>query len=695
MTAPTTDATEMVKSKSRAFTPGVFWPSAILIVIFVFLAIFYSEGTKEHIDAISSAVVDNVGWYYILAVSGFVVFALAIAFSRKGDTILGADDAKPEYSRVSWFSMLFAAGMGIGLVFWGAAEPLNHYGNPKPGGSLSGALDETTVLTDFEKQERATDAMNTTFLHWGLHAWAVYVVVGLAVAYAVHRKGLPVSMRWTLKPILGDRVNGRLGDVIDVIAIIGTLFGISTSLGSGVGQVGEGLNFLWNWEVTPGMLVALVIIISGLAALSVATGLDAGIKFLSNTNLVLAALLMVGVFTLGPTLFISNEFVSGLGQYFQNFIGSSLETLSFSGAEGSSWLQGWTVYYWGWWISWSPFVGIFIARISKGRTVREFIAGVLLVPTLITFIWFAILGGNGLYQEVFGDANLAASLIGDEGTITNASALFAVFESMPIASILSTIFCVVAIILVIIFFVTSSDSGSYVMSMIATGGNPNPALRVRLTFATLAGAITAAMLGWSDDSAAALSALQNLAILAALPFSVILILMCWATWKELRAEQMLRRWAERVEFAKTLSDHVSSEVTTGIYDEISSHRTKARPIETTVDLRRFFERLSRKRAESAEEASGSVAVKTQDVYEVPDVATGPEGPTTAEIAADYEAYLNTAGFISTSSEPETDEAEAAAQADEAAGDASAQSDDEGTERFQPPEPPAGEGGTSA
>ena len=503
---------------------------------------------------------------------------------------------------------LIAAGMGIGLVFWGAAEPLSHLGKPAPSSNAANATD------------RASEAMTKSFLHWGLHAWGIYVIVGLAIAYAVHRRGLPVSIRSTLRPIFGDRVNGKLGDVIDVIAIIGTLVGIATSLGFGVKQVAAGFDFLAGWHIDNGMLILLVVVISGMAALSVASGLDAGIKFISNLNLVLAALLVVLVAILGPTVFLFNGFVTDSGSYFQNFISMSFETHPYAGAKGAEWLSQWTVYYWGWWISWSPFVGVFIARISKGRTVREFVLGVMLVPTLVTFVWFAILGGNGLYQQMFGDKNL----IGPDGTVNVDIALFRVFEGMPIGGVLS----ILAMIVVIIFFVSSSDSGSYVMSMLSTGGNPNPPLATRLTFAALSGAIAAVMLGFGD-SQEGMKALQTLSILTALPFSVVMVLMCWALWKQLAAEHAIRRRLRGEEFARAIVTDVSGTLRAEIFDELTTHSRKAkpRPIETTVDLHKFFTRLSRQARKREYESKVSEVLAAQTGTEEIPIAVEEDLPT--------------------------------------------------------------------
>ena len=604
------DEAELEASSSRsrvslALRYQVFWPSVGITLAFVVLAALWPKSVNDVIARISKVVVTNVGWYYILAVALFVVVGFALAFSRKGDTVLGPDDAEPEYSRTSWFSMLFAAGMGIGLVFWGAAEPLSHLGKPAPSSNAANATD------------RASEAMTKSFLHWGLHAWGIYVIVGLAIAYAVHRRGLPVSVRSTLRPIFGDRVNGKLGDVI---AIIGTLVGIATSLGFGVKQVAAGFDFLAGWHIDNGMLILLVVVISGMAALSVASGLDAGIKFISNLNLVLAALLVVLVAILGPTVFLFNGFVTDSGSYFQNFISMSFETHPYAGAKGAEWLSQWTVYYWGWWISWSPFVGVFIARISKGRTVREFVLGVMLVPTLVTFVWFAILGGNDLYQQMFG----AKNLIGPDGTVNVDIALFRVFEGMPIGGVLS----ILAMIVVIIFFVSSPDSGSYVMSMLSTGGNPNPPLATRLTFAALSGAIAAVMLGFGD-SQEGMKALQTLSILTALPFSVVMVLMCWALWKQLAAEHAIRRRLRGEEFARAIVTDVSGTLRAEIFDELTTHsrRAKPRPIETTVDLHKFFTRLSRQARKREYESKVSEVLAAQTGTEQIPIAVEEDLPT--------------------------------------------------------------------
>jgi choline/glycine/proline betaine transport protein len=511
--------------------PKVFIPAAVLLLLFVVLGAAMPGRMGTLISAANTSVVTDLGWWYVLIVTGFVVFSVWIAVSPMGSIRLGKDGEDPEFGLTSWFAMLFAAGMGIGLVFWGVAEPLMHFATPPPG--VGG--DDANL---------ARNALDVTYLHWGLHAWAIYVVVGLAVAYAVHRKGRPVSIRWALEPLLGKRVIGRWGDLIDVIAIVGTLFGVATSLGFGVSQIGAGLAYLGVVdEATTPLLVLLIFGITAVALTSVVTGIDRGIKWLSNINMALAGLLLAAVLLLGPTVFLLSDFVQQIGSYLQNFLRLSFNTLSFRGEEGQAWLSGWTTYYWGWWMSWAPFVGVFIARISRGRTVREFIAGVLLVPTLLTFLWFAVMGGSALYRELFGNGGM----VGDEGAVSADTALFQLLDGLPLAGLLS----IVTIFLIAVFFVTSSDSGSYVVDMIASGGDPNPPVWSRAFWAGLEGVIAAVLL-----VAGGLAALQTMAILVALPFSIVMVLMVFATTKALMADhRAIVRRRERA-LAERIADQV-------------------------------------------------------------------------------------------------------------------------------------------
>lgn len=525
-------------SRFTMAAPRVFLPSAGLLILAVAIAAIWPKRVGSWLATANTTVVQDLGWWYILVVTGFVAFAIWIALSPMGEIVLGKDDEEPEFGLKSWFSMLFAAGMGIGLVFWGVAEPLNHYASPPPGSDTGGG-----------KAEAARTAMDTTFLHWGLHAWAIYVVVGLAVAYAVHRKGRPISLRWALEPLLGRHVLGIWGDLIDVLAIVGTLFGVATSLGFGVTQVGAGLSYLGVVdEASTTLLVGLIAVITLIALASVVSGVDKGIKLLSNINMGLAAGLLLLVLILGPTVFLLSDFVTQVGSYLENFVKMSFNVRPFE-PNGAEWLSGWTTYYWGWWMSWAPFVGVFIARISRGRTVRQFIAGVMLVPTLITFLWFSVLGGSGLYREVFGSGGL---IDGDGGVSTN-TALFQLLDGFPMGPALS----VLALFLIVVFFVTSSDSGSFVIDMLAEGGNLHPPVWSRVFWASMEGIVAAVLL-----VAGGLAALQTTAILVAAPFSIVMVLMVIATSKALLAENRViqkrkRKWLTE-EVAEKVADDARS-----------------------------------------------------------------------------------------------------------------------------------------
>ncbi|MBQ0862210.1 BCCT family transporter [Streptomyces sp. RK75] len=497
--------------------PRVFWPSAVIILIFVVYSTALSKSAQNLIGRVQEGIVGDLGWFYTALVSLFVIFALWVGIGRYGDIKLGKGKEKPEFGLGSWLAMLFAAGMGIGLVFWGVAEPLNHLTAPRPG-------------TGKGEAERSEFAMVQTFLHWGIHPWAIYIVVGLAVAYAVHRKGRPVSIRWALEPILGKRIKGCWGDAIDVIAIVGTIFGVATSLGFGVIQISSGLESQ-GWVTNPdkSLQVTLIIGITLLATVSVVTGVSKGIKWLSNINMTLAGALMLFVLIAGPTLFILNLFIQDIGAYLQNVLMLSFDTGAVHGGEGTAWVSSWTVFYWGWWISWAPFVGVFIARISRGRTVREFVCGVLLIPTLLTFFWFAVFGGSALHRETFGDGGL----VGQDGTVGTDSALFQLLDTLPGGAFVAG----ATILLIVLFFVTSSDSGSFVVDMLASGGDPNPPVWSRVFWSFSEGALAIALLVASGTGTASLTTLQTAAIITALPFSLVMIGMCVATVKSFRQER--------------------------------------------------------------------------------------------------------------------------------------------------------------
>lgn len=536
------------KSRASSLAPWVFFPSAGILLLVVLASIIFPEKTGDVLSSAQSNVVSSIGWYYTLIVSGFVIFALWMGLSRFGDITLGDPDEAPEFGLGPWFSMLFAAGMGIGLVFWGAAEPLTFFDQPKPGVEGSDA-----TLADA--------AMTQVFLHWGFHAWAIYAVVGLAMAYAIHRKGRSVSLRWTLEPIFGDKVQGRLGDVIDTLAVVGTVAGVATSLGLGVQQITAGMAHLGVIDQpTDAIRVIVIVVITCLATLSVVSGVGKGIKWLSNANLALAAVFMVLVALLGPTLFLLRDYVQNIGNYFANIIPLSFETAPL--VEGGTAFQAaWTTFYWGWWISWAPFVGVFIARISRGRTIREFIAGVLLVPTLVTTIWFTALGATAISREI-NNGDLAG------GTPENV--LFDLLNTLPAGGLLAG----VAIILVTIFFITSADSGSLVVSMLSTGGDHEPPIWSRILWAGLCGAVAIGLL-----LAGGLSALQTGAILTAVPFSVVMIAMAYATYRALKVEHReIRRLARKVrerEFRAELTEHVTTQVTGELVDNFDEHLAEA------------------------------------------------------------------------------------------------------------------------
>ncbi|ROZ63309.1 BCCT family transporter [Kocuria soli] len=551
-----------VKIGKFGIAPRVFWPSMLVILAVGFVGVAFPERTGTVFTSVQGWIVSTLGWYYMLIVGGFVAFTVVVGLSRMGDIRLGRDDEEPEFGVFSWFAMLFAAGMGIGLVFYGVGEPLTYATvSPKPG--WEGSEAELQGL-----------AMAQTFIHWGLHPWSIYSVIGLALAYAIHRRGRPVSIRWALEPLLGYRVKGWMGDAIDILAIFGTVFGVATSLGLGVQQISAGMAAMGIVDSTDNtLLVILIIVITFLATLSVVSGLGAGIRWLSNINLSLAGLLLISMLVLGPTVFLLQNFVESLGVYLANLMQMTFDVGAYQrGEEAASWFTGWTIFYWGWWIAWSPFVGVFIARISKGRTIRQFVAGVLLVPTIVGFLWFAVMGGSGLFRQMYGEGDLVA-----DGAVSVESALFQVLDGLPLGSILS----VIAIILVAVFFITSSDSGSLVVDMLASGGHPNPPTWSRVVWALLEGFLATGLL-----LAGGLEALQAGSLITALPFSVVLILMCVSTIQALVVETRARDHIKRRQEMDRLRDYVTEELT-GNLEEFPE-------FESYVD-RRIDYRISRTR----------------------------------------------------------------------------------------------------
>ncbi|WP_457967331.1 BCCT family transporter [Arthrobacter sp. D1-29] len=544
--APKARAGNQPRDGNQKLARWVFWPAAATIIVFVLFATIYPAAATGLFGAIQDNVIRWFGWYYVAVIALFVAFALWIGLGHYGNIKLGKDEDEPEFSVMSWFALLFAAGMGIGLVFFGVAEPLNHFASPRPG-------------VEGSPLELAQQAMTQTYLHWGLHAWAIYVVVGVSIAYAVHRKNHPISIRWALEPLLGHRrVAGAWGNLIDVVALVGTLFGVAASLGLGVLQISAGLEQVNIVQATTMTQIGLILSIITLTIVSVVSGVARGMKWLSNTNLVLAALLMLVVLFTGPTLFLLREFVQSIGHYLQNVVGLTFNTLAFSGAEGEAWQAAWTTFYWGWWISWAPFVGIFIARISKGRTVRQFVAGVLLVPTTVGFLWFSVLGGAAIHRELFG----GGGLISQDGSVDTEGALFNLLGSLPGGAVLT----VGAILLIAIFFITSADSGSLVMGMISTGGDVEPKNWLRVFWALSAAAVAIALLLSNG-----LQAIQTAAILTAVPFSVVIVLMCISTAKAFHREHAILMRAQRKLARDQMTAHVTEQVQDSVHDSVQEH----------------------------------------------------------------------------------------------------------------------------
>jgi len=488
----------------------VFWVSAVLVLVFVVITLIAPEGAKEVFDASKSWSLQNFDWLFVVGGNIFVLFCLYLIFSPMSKIRIGGETAKPEFSRMSWFAMLFAAGMGIGLMFWSVAEPTAYYTDWY--GTPLGVAPNTPAAADL--------ALGATMFHWGLHPWAIYAVVGLSLAFFTYNKDLPLSIRSAFYPLIGDRAWGFWGNFIDVVAVLATLFGLATSLGFGAQQAASGLNFLFDIPNTINTQIAIIIGVTSVAVLSVVRGLDGGVKILSNLNMGLAVILLLFVLIFGPTLAILVAMYNTGSSYLTNILPLS----SFWGREDETFYHGWTVFYWAWWISWSPFVGMFIARISKGRTVREFLTAVLIVPTVITVVWMSVFGGSAL-EQVQNNIGELANGVGDVSL-----AMFHMFENLPLTGIISF----VGIVLVLVFFVTSSDSGSLVIDSITAGGKVDAPVPQRIFWAVIEGAVAGALL--FGGGADALGALQAAAITVGLPFTVVLMVMCVSLHMGMRHE---------------------------------------------------------------------------------------------------------------------------------------------------------------
>ncbi len=520
--------------------PQVTIASSAILIMFILLTLMF----KHQAASVASSTLDYIsstfGWFFILAANVFIIAAALFAFSRFGHIRIGGNDAKPEFSTPAWFAMLLSAGMGIGLMFWSVGEPMYHYASPSP------------MFLGIEGQtpEAAQAAMGVTYFHWGIHPWAIYAIVGLGLAFFAYNRGLPLTIRSIFHPILGNKIHGFWGNLIDVLSVLATLMGLATSLGLGVKQVNAGLHHLFGLSISPTIQVALIAIITLFATASVVAGLDGGVKRLSELNMGLAGLFMLFLLIAGPTIYILSGFTQNLGFYLTHFAELSLWTETF---RETNWQGSWTVFYWAWWISWSPFVGMFIARISKGRTVREFILGVMLIPTLLSFIWMSVFGGSALSLQTKGIADILSAVNADVST-----ALFAMLEHFPLSGLLS----IVGIILVTVFFVTSSDSGSLVVDHLTSGGKLDSPIPQRVFWAVMEGVVAAVLL-----IGGGLTTLQTASITTGLPFAVVLLLIIYALYVGLRQELYVED-AVKNKLENVIEEHRLTEVVTSVTESM-------------------------------------------------------------------------------------------------------------------------------
>lgn len=485
---------------------GVFVWSSSLVLLLVVITVSFPDYMETFFSTLQSTIVDTAGWFYVLAVAGILVAVTYLCVSRHGHIKLGPDHAQPDYSNLTWLAMLFSAGMGIGLMFFGVAEPVMHYMAPP--------------TAEPNSVEATSEALKMTFFHWGLHGWAIYAVVALILAYFAFRHNLPLTLRSALHPIIGDKIYSWRGDIVDVFAVISTIFGVITSLGFGVLQINSGIDYLFDTGISTGLQLGIIAFITGLALISVCTGLDRGIKWLSQANMVLAVLLLLFVFVLGPSLFLAQALVQNIGNYLSDIVHNTFNLFAY---QKTDWIGGWTIFYWAWWLSWSPFVGLFIARISRGRTIREFLTGVLFIPSGFTFIWMTVFGNSGIELINSGAMPELADRVSADASL----ALFTFLETLPFTQVISFI----ALIMVIIFFVTSCDSGAMVIDMLASNGNNNTPLWQRFYWTIIIGIVACILL-----INGGMSALQTMSIASALPFTGVLIVAIYGTFTALRIE---------------------------------------------------------------------------------------------------------------------------------------------------------------
>ncbi|WP_199433539.1 BCCT family transporter [Qaidamihabitans albus] len=539
--------------------PVIFFVSAALVFLFVAVSVLFTDSVDQVFGAASEAVKSNLGWFYIFGVTSFLVFLLWIAMSRFGHVRLGGKDARPEYNNITWFGMLFAAGIGTILMFWGVAEPINHFANPPLSGvdtqvgELAESAGSAEQFADAIRsmpvpagnavplsEEAANEAIGFTLYHFGFHTWAIFTLPALAFAYFAYRRGLPFRVSSIFHPILGDRINGPIGKTIDIAAVIGTLFGVAVSIGLGTLQINSGLNGLFGIEVGKSTQIAIIAVVTAIATVSVVLGLDKGIKWLSNINIGLAVGLLLFILLAGSTVFLLRGIIESAGNYL-----SSLLPLSFWNdtlpADGWGWQGNWTVFYWAWTITWAPFVGIFVARISKGRSIREFVLGVLGAPVAFSVVWFSVFGLSAINIEWDKPGSLIGPVVQEGDT---AGALFSFLENFPATEFVMAI----SVLIVVIFFTTSSDSASLVVDMLTSGNTLNPPTRQRVFWAILEGVVAATLIAATGQEA--LQALEEVIIVLGLPFFFIAFVTMYCLVKALKQdvseEELLPRRARKV-----------------------------------------------------------------------------------------------------------------------------------------------------
>ena len=488
---------------------GVFIPAAAITLIFLIWGIVSNESLTAVTGVILDFLIGDIGWVYVLAVCSFVALCVFLAFSRYGHVRLGKDDDRPEFRTVSWISMMFAAGMGIGLLFYGVAEPISHLAAPPPG------------LADAKTEQAARIAMQYTFLHWGITGWAIYAIAGLALAYFGYRHGGRNLVSTACRPILGDRVDGPLGKSLDAAAVLATLFGLIPSLGMGALQVNGALEFLWGIPSTATFQLVFIAVVTVMFVLSATTGVGKGVQFLADLSMLVAIVIALFMVVVGPTRYIFSSLIEDFGLYIYNFWPMMLRTGTFS---QDSWVQSWTIFYWAWWVSWAPFVGTFIARISKGRTIREFVLGVLLLPAAVSLIWFVIFGGTAIHLALTQGVGIVEAV-----QASQSSALFALLAQFPLAGTVS----VAVMVLIVLWFVSGADAGAVVMGILCSRGSANPP-RLITAFWGITAAVAAAVL----LLAGGLTALQQTMVVMSAPFMVVMVILTLGLLKQLRAEPL-------------------------------------------------------------------------------------------------------------------------------------------------------------